>query len=168
MYPYPSKDGYKVVIRINVAIPLFFDDIWSSPRSQLHPTGPRPRRSQTWRIVEKLRWVQYMRWRKALMRPWKFETIKDGLPLDGIIIFLDCIADDYVMTQSSSPKQDTCTPSFYQIAQTKRFSTRALVTFMRAASPEPSLTETFYAIFPYIDGRRSSSLSRRASLGRWL
>lgn len=26
----------------------------------------------------------------GFMRPWKFETIKDGLPLDGIIVFLNC------------------------------------------------------------------------------
>ena len=26
----------------------------------------------------------------GFMRPWKFETVKDGLPLDGIIVFLNC------------------------------------------------------------------------------
>ena len=26
----------------------------------------------------------------GFMRPWKFEAIKDGLPLDGIIVFLNC------------------------------------------------------------------------------
>jgi len=26
----------------------------------------------------------------CFMRPWKFETVKDGLPLDGIIVFLNC------------------------------------------------------------------------------
>ena len=42
----------------------------------------------------------------GFMRPWKFEAIKDGLPLDGIIVFLNCSrlrCDAIVLTPAGHP-----------------------------------------------------------------
>jgi hypothetical protein len=41
----------------------------------------------------------------GFMRPWRFETVKDGLPLDGIIVFLNCSrlrCDAIVLTPTGS------------------------------------------------------------------
>jgi len=83
----------------------------SKPQLYLHIPNKTPTKTKT-----KTKTDLEDRWEAALgtvraaeegfggfMRPWKFETIKDGLPLDGIIVFLNCSrlrCDAIVLTAS--------------------------------------------------------------------